>query len=466
MANIFNYPNRATYLADNSRPAQQSSVSFDGSETLVDGVNIIVPFVPANVELGDMVIFDTLENKKKILKWKTYNAGTFDSARYIMSKSLYYMMDEGKAIFVPVENAVAASQIWAESCYFRLTGLDLTAAGSFTFNTYYASAAHNGNLVEWSAGATLASVVATMNGLGLSASYFKAAVLADGTGIGVKVTYPTTATIANIFSITEQTGSASVEYMNKYNGNDVVWQYVLTNTIIPGRVPAGVILRKNGYTASYSGSHWDKFLGYYTTNGSATFVADSAAGVMKEACFDGLAASQVAEELALYNKYGGDYDRYVDGRMVAPETMRGITGWHGVDDILQTKLLADIMTLDYDRNVIPAYPAMYYISKYGVNAGVVTGFEAGNFAAPSPRKMDALIKCVGLNAQNKKPLNLAIDKFNPSGNFYGNGYYCWTFAEPSAGDAVYYYGGNGSVSYVSKRNAFSVRGLLALDFDY
>ena len=466
MANIFNYPNKAAYTADNSRPAQQSSVSYDGSETITDSVNIIVPFTPANVELGDMVVFDTLEGKKKILKWKTFNDGTFNASRYIMSKSLYYTMDDGKSIFVPVENAASANKMWAESCYFRLTGLDLSSAGSFTFNTYYASAAHNGNLVEWSAGATLASVVATMNGLGLNASYFKAAVLADGTGIGVKVTYPTTATVANIFSITEQTGSASVEYMNKYNGNDVVWQYVSTSSLIPGRVPVGSVLRKNGYVASYAGSHWDKFLSYYTNSGSATFVADSAAGVMKKSCFDGLASSQVADEVALYNKYDGNYNKYVDGRMVEEETMRGVVGWHGVDILLQTKLLADIMTLDYDRNVIPAFPAMHAIYKYGINSEIETGFEAGNFAAPSPRLLDKLMKRIGLDASHKTPLNLAIDKFNPSGNFYGNGSYFWTFAEYSAITAFICYGYYGILYIIYKNISYSCRGVLALDFEY
>ena len=192
MANLFLYKNKAGYNSATDRPAQQSSVSYDGQETIVDGKNVILPFKPANAQMGDMVVFDTIDNCRKILKWKTYHAGTFDSSRYIMGKALYFGAQNGKGIWAGIENAVSASKIWAEKCYFRLTGINVSAAGSFTFKTYYSWASHPDNVVSWDAGATLASIVATINGLGLSASYFKAAVLADGTGIGIWVNYPTT----------------------------------------------------------------------------------------------------------------------------------------------------------------------------------------------------------------------------------------------------------------------------------
>lgn len=462
MANLFNYPSRAGYVADTSRPAQQSSVSFDGSETIVDGKNVILPFTPANCEVGDMVVFDTYENKKKVLKWQTYFAGTFDSARYILSKALYFGQQNGKAILVGIENAVSASLMWAEKCYFRITGLDLANAGSFTFNTYYAWGAHNGNVVSWDGGATLASVVATMNGLGLNASYFKAAVLADGTGIGVWVNYPTNDNA--IFSITSQTGDAAVEYMNKYNGNNVVWQYVSTSTIIPGRVAPQNVLRRNGLVTSWGGGHYEKFYDYYKTNGSATFVDESNANPMNKACFDSLAESSVEAQVALYNKYGGDYGAYIKGAMVLCETARNLMGVSYEDAAGQTALLGQVLTKDYDGNTIPAFPAAYAAYHYGVNAGVETGFEAGKWGLPTGYQMQKLMEQVGLNSSAKKALNLAIDKFNPAGKFYGSGYYFWTCAEYSAYSSFNYDGGYGGLNGNNKNVTFSCRGLLALEF--
>ena len=468
MANLFIYKDRAAYQAATNRPASESSVSYDGSSVIGDGVNVILPFKRGNAELGDMVIFDTVENKKKILKWKTYHAASFDSARYILSNAQYFDHKAGVGLWAANRDASVLTpngNKWAEKCYFRLTGFDLTANGSITFNTYYAWGAHNGNEVTWNAGATLASIAASMNGLGLNASYFKASVLADGTGIGVWVDYPTTSTIASIFSITAQSGSVAVQYMNKYNGNDVVWQYVETASIIPGRIPAQNIKRKNGLVASWCGGHLAKFIDYYGTNGSATFVEESNATPMNRACWNSLASSAVEAEINLYNKYGGDYTKYMEAACAADPCNAYILNT-SYDDILeQTRLLSEVMTQDYDMNSIPAFPAAYNAYKFGIAAGVVTGFEPGKWALPGVWDIKHLIEKVGLNSSNKTDFNKAIDKCNPSGNFYGSGYYFWTFAEISANDAWGYVGNNGRLANGSKVNSISSRPVLALLFE-
>lgn len=468
MANLFIYKDRAAYQAATNRPASESSVSYDGSSVIGDGVNVILPFKRGNAELGDMVIFDTVENKKKILKWKTYHAASFDSARYILSNAQYFDHKAGVGLWAANRNASILTpngNMWAEKCYFRLTGFDLTSNGNITFNTYYASAAHNDNEVTWTAGATLASIAASMNGLGLNASYFKASVLADGTGIGVWVNYPTTNSISSIFSITAQSGSVAVQYMNKYNGQDVVWQYVETSTIIPGRIPAQNIKRKNGLVTSWSGGHLAKFIDYYGTNGSATFVDESSATPMSRACWDSLAESSVEAEIALYAKYGGDYTKYMDAACAADPCNSYILNTSYEDAIKQTRLLAEVMTQDYDLNAIPAFPAAYNAYKFGISSGIVTGFEPGKWALPGVWDIKHLIEKVGLNSSNKTDFNKAIDKFNPSGNFYGSGYYFWTFAEGSANSAWICVGGNGRLYDDYKFDRGSSRPVLALRFE-
>lgn len=465
MANLFLYENNAEYKSATDRPAQQSSVSYDGQETIVDGKNVLLPFKPANAQIGDMVVFDTIDKCRKILKWKTYFADTFDSARYILGKALYFGAQNGKGIWAGIENAVSASKMWAEKSYFRITGINVSAAGSFTFKTYYSWESHPDNVVSWDAGATLASIVASINGLGLSASQFKAAVLADGTGIGIWVDFPTTDNVSAIFSITAGGEGINVEYMNKYNGQDVVWQYVTTSTIIPGRTPAKNVLRRNGLSISWGGAHFAKFTDYFSVSGAAEYVPETSANPMNRAAFNALAESEVEEEKALYDKYNGSYEEYMRGAMVLCETARDIMGVSYDDAAYQTALLGQVMTKDYDNNVIPAFPAAYYAHIYGVNAAVPTGFERGKWGIPATYQMMKLIELVGLDANNKTDFNRAIDKFNAVGNFYGSGYFLWTYAEYSAYQLFYYDGSIGILTINPKHSTSDVRPVLALEWD-
>ena len=463
MANIFNYKSKAAYEAATDRPTFQSSLSYDGDEAHVDGVNILLPFRESNCEVGDMVVYDSVEKCHKVLKWQSYNAGTFDSSRYIMSKGLYVGTYGNKAHFCAYENA--GSGKWAESCYFRLTGFNLAAAGSITFKTYYAWVSHADNVASWGAGATLADVAAAINNLGLSASYFKAAVLADATGIGIWVDYPTTANVANIFSITTQTGSVAVEYCNKMGDADVVFQYVDTSTIIDGRIGPKNVIRRNGLSTSYGGAHFERFKQYYAANGSTKFEAETSASVMSQAMFESLASATDETQKALYDKYNGDYAAYIKGRMVAEESGRGVMAASYINYVEQTALLAKVMTQDYDRNVIPAFPAAYKAYHYGVNSAFDAGFDAGKWGLPSAYLMVKTIKQVGLNSSNKTTFNKAFDKFNSSGNIYASGGYYWTSAEYSANYAFRCNGYHGSLNGDYRCYVGSVRPLLALTFD-
>ena len=155
----------------------------------------------------------------------------------------------------------------------------------------------------------------------------------------------------------------------------------------------------------------------------------------------------------------------MEGAMVLCETARDIMGVSYDDAAYQTALLGQVMTKDYDNNVIPAFPAAYYAYIYGVNAAVPTGFEAGKWGLPTTYQMMKLIELVGLNANNKTDFNRAIDKFNAAGNFYGSGYYFWTCAECSAYNSFIYNGNYGKLDSHDKHRASSVRPFLALEWD-
>lgn len=462
MANIFNYKSKADYLSATDRPTFQSSMSFDGSEVHVDGANVLLPFKQGNCAVGDKIVYDSVESCLKVLKWRTYNADTFDWSRYVNSTGIFGFDLCGKPVIIAEKSP--GSFAWAEKCHFRLTGFDLTAAGSITFKTYYSWAAHTGNVVSWDAGVTLTSLAAKFNALGLNASYFKVAVLADGTGIGICVDYPTTPDVDAIFSITEQTGAVEREYMQLIDGKQYVPQYVDTSTIIPGRLGPRSVLRKNGLMTSWGGGHPEKFYNYYSVNGSVTFQTEANTTPMRKEMFDSLAEASDAAQKALYDKYGGDYVAYLDGAMVLLDAPRGVMAESYDDFVAQTRLLAEVMTVDYDRKPIPAFPAAYEAFHYGVAAGVQTGFEIGNWGMLSGYGGEKLILCLGLDASHKSELNKALDKFNPSGNFYAGGY-LWFSAEISAYGAYFYYGGDGSFNYDYRYYRLSVRPALALTYD-
>ena len=463
MANIFDYKSKAAYESATDRPTFQSSMSYDGDETHVDGVNVLLPFRECNCEEGDMIVFDTLELKRKVLKWRSYNAGTFDTSRYIISTGHYSFPMGRKAILTA--NKTPGSFMWAAKCYFRLTNFDLTAAGSLTFKTYYRWAAHTGNVVSWDADASLADIAAKFNGLGLSASYFKAAVLADGTGIGVWVNYPDTSNVDSILSITEQTGAVEREYMQLINGVEYVPQCCNTNKIIPGRLGGLSVTRRNGLYTSLAGCYYERFYNCYSVEGSAKFESETSSSVMKKAMFESLAEATDETQKAFYDKYNGDYPTYLRSRMVAIDSGRGVMAESYDNFVEQTRLLAEVMTVDYDRNPIPAFPAAYQAHHYGVTSGFDTGFEAGQWGLPSAYAMVRLINLVGLNSSKKTEFNKAIDKFNSAGNFYGQGYYFWTSAESSANYSFRYSGYNGLLSVSIRHYTCSVRPLLALEFD-
>lgn len=465
MANIFDYKSKADYESATDRPTFQSSMSYDGDEGHIDGVNILLPFYESNCEEGDMIVFDTVEGRRKVLKWRTYNAGTFDTSRYIISSGQFAFPMGRKAILCANKNACSASKMWAEKCYFRLTSFDLTAAGSLTFKTYFSWKAYTGNVVSWDAGATLADIAAKFNALGLNASYFKAAVLADGTGIGLWVNYPTTNKVDNIFSITEQSGAVEREYMQKINGVEYVPQYCNTNEIISGRIGGLSVMRRNGLFTSWAGCYYERFYNYYSVSGSAKFESETSTSPMTEAMFESLATATDETQKALYDKYNGDYPTYLRGRMVAEESGRGVMAQSYDNFVEQTAMLAKVMTEDYDHNIIPAFPAPYEAHHYGVASGFETGFEPGRWGLASAYAMVKLINLVGLNASKKTEFNRAIDKFNSAGNFYGQGYYFWTSAEYSAGSAFGYNGNYGSLGVYYRLYTYSVRPLLALEFD-
>ena len=185
---------------------------------------------------------------------------------------------------------------------------------------------------------------------------------------------------------------------------------------------------------------------------------------MNRAAFNTLADSETEAEKTLYDKYNGVYEDYMRGQMVNLNTARGEIGQSYDGNDVQTRLLGEVYTQDFNRKTIPAFPSANQALKYGVNAGVVTGFEAGKWGLPTATQMMQIMALVGYNSASKTDFNEAVAKYNDAGNIYGNSQYYWTCAEYSAGYAFYYGGTYGGLGYYGKNGTYSCRAVLALDF--
>lgn len=466
MANIFKYKSNADYQLATNRPTTESSVSLAGEECKYDGKNVVLPFIEENCEVGDIPVYDTIDAKVKVLKWRTYEASSFNGIRYYLGRCNYFAAQNGRGCFVASENAPTPSNsntMWAQRQYFRLTGFETASAGYITFNTYYNWVSHNNNTINWTAGESLASIASKMKET-QNASYFNAEALADNSGIGVWVNYPTTGDMSSVFSIPSQSGGVSIEVCGKYNGNDVVWQYVTTNTIIPERTPAGSLIRRNGLVTSWAGCNLPKFVQYYETNGKAVFTPETRADPMNRATFLACGVSSVEAEKALYDKYNGSYEAYMANMLPADPTAKYILANDYDEADKQTNLLADVMTKDYNGNVVPAFPASYNIGRFGYN----TAFQflnAGRWGLPTAWQLNKIMSMCGYSSASKTDFNLAQCKINASGAIYGNGQYYWACSEYSANSAFSYTGSNGTLYGSIKTNPFSCRGVVALDFE-
>ena len=84
MKNINKYENLAAYDADTNRPANENTVSLIKDINIIKrkGVNVIVPSIYCSV--GDTVVYDTEEEKYKVIKNGTVNIALL-SSRYIIT---------------------------------------------------------------------------------------------------------------------------------------------------------------------------------------------------------------------------------------------------------------------------------------------------------------------------------------------------------------------------------------------
>ena len=424
MKYINKYADLAAYTADTNRPTEAKTVSKVAQNLRYEGKNIIVD--KKYCAVGDVMVYDKTDNIIKAVKLDTLNTATLGS-NFVIGGVVFYRDEK-------IANAVAlnyaASAPWGAPYRVKIEGFDFTTGGSFTITVNSTAT----GVIMYTASDTLTTVATSMMAA-LQAVGFTAA-----TG------WSCTAQAAQNCIVVQQSWyTPNVTIFTITDGDSKISRTILTGnyqTALSGiTTPYGSIRRNDGVDTSYAGCNLEKFILYYSTNGSdLTAQPVGANNIIKESRFNS------ADNPLLVAAYS-TYRNYMQAKMLQYPFYKGAIR----DDAgkISTAALAAVMYTDHDGIQKPAYPAAYNAFSYGIaTAGYTTGFEAGNWYMESVRLTNILMKDIsydlsGITGANADPVNRSI--FAAGGAMISVAGYPWTSTESSGNDAWIYYGHGGYV---------------------
>lgn len=385
MKSLRKYNNKTEYDADSANIAEVNDnvISLIGnSNIIVDGVNIIVPLMSA--ERGDIAIFDTIENKRKVVKCLTFDATKLDS-RYIVCDAVCIGQRANKMLFLYKNDAGAYR--WAQGYQVKLEGFDLVNGGTLNISLTSRTNVENQE-ITYPTNSTYESIATLINAV--TGSYWRAYSYVSGVYLehndytgGVLTINSSTPTIT-------QTDIAPKKYQLTYS--DVTKAY-------------NEILRNKGLVTTFAGLNFDKFRDYYSVNGeNIKNFGEMSPYIIRESVFN------ETDNPILYNKYNGSYDNYLKSEMLKkPVGRKVMSDW---DD--NGKILSEVMFTDVNGVKQPAYHCAYSVNKnLGLDAGAVTtGFEKGNFYLPDADELERILAPIlyPQNDGNRDNLNIGILK--------------------------------------------------------
>ena len=432
MSQINKYPNKAAYEADDSRLKTQSAVSYveEDGEVIYDGVNVVVGRDAADA--GDLAVFDKTDGVLKFVKGATLLYDQLPPE--LVPMAVAYGRRGDKVRVVSLDNA--GLQRWAASYEVALSGFDLAAGGAFTLNidnTDYP--------FTYPAGATLASIAAQIN--------------ANTT---ITSTYGWAATVDSEERIimSSNTWSTSYATIGVVNGcqitrtpEDVNYQTTLTGVLIEGATET--VRRNNGVDSSVAGCNPEKFLQYYSANGTdATGITPGSSTIIRESAFTEEANPALVAAYPTYRDY-----LFREHLLQYPAAYGALLR----DGKVNTAKIGGLRFVDIHGESVLRYPAAAAALDYGVTVeGATTGLEAGAWWLPSVDEIYLLMHDRVLTAADveKDPVNRTLSRLGKT-TCYGSGYYPRTSCECNSYNAFVYDGGTGYVYGSNKYSMASVR---------
>lgn len=448
MAQVNKYADRAAYTADTNRLSTESAVSFIENEitTIYDGVNIVVGKSAAAI--GDLAVFDKTDGVIKYIKSATIAKAQIPAN--IVPLAVVYARQGEQLLIVSLEN-YSVGERWAHTYEVALSGFDLDAGGTIVLKLGSDPAAAEVS-IAYTAGATLADVASAIN-----------AKLQGGTPNYASSAYGGwVATAADNFIVMgSNTYNASRAAIAVVSGcqiartpEDINYQTTLTGVLIEGS--SEYIRRNNGVNSSFAGCNPEKFLQYYSVNGTdTTGIKPGSSTIIRESTFTEEANPELVAAYPTYRDY------------LLGEHMLQYPGAYGVllrDGKTNTAKIGGLRFVDIHGESVPRYPAAAAALDYGVTVeGATTGLEAGAWWLPSVDEVYLLMHDRVLTSADLEsdPVNRTLSLLGKT-PCYGSGYYPWTSCEYTSNRAVFYSGDTGSVSNFNKYNASAVRPVSAL----
>lgn len=452
MSQINKYADKAAYESDTARLRTLSSESYIENDgvLLYDGVNAVVPKSAAGV--GDLVVFDKTEGVLKFIKGATLVADKMPAE--LVPAGVVYGRHGDKVRIVSLENAIfdgSTSIQWAAPYEVALWGFDLAAGGTIVLKLGSDPAAAEVS-IAYTAGATLADVASAIN-----------AKLKGGTPNYSSADYGGWAATAadNFVVMGSNTYNASRAAIAVVGGcqiartpEDINYQTTLTGVLIEGSTE--YVRRNNGVDSSFADCNPEKFLQYYSANGTnTTGIKPGSSTIIRESAFTEEANPELVAAYPTYRDY-----LFGEHLLQYPAAYGALLR----DGKANTHLIGGLRFVDIHGESVPRYPAAAAALDYGVTVeGATTGLEAGAWWLPSVDEVYLLMHDRVLTSADREsdPVNRTLSRLGKT-TCYGSGYYPWTSCEYNSGNAFIYNGYAGYVGNSNKYNALAVRTVSAL----
>lgn len=448
MAQVNKYADRAAYTADTKRLSTKSAVSFIENETttIYDGVNIVVGKSAAAI--GDLAVFDKTDGAIKYIKSATIVKAQIPAN--LVPLAVVYARRGEQLLIVSLENASGGIR-WAHTYEVALSGFNLDAGGTIVLKLGSGSSAAEVS-ITYVAGATLADVASAIN-----------ATLKGGTPNYSSADYGGWAAAAedNFVVMASNTYSATWAVIDVVSGcqitktpEDANYQTTLTGVLIDGSTE--YVRRENGVNTSLAGCNPEKFLQYYSANGTnTTGIKPGSSIIIRESAF----TEEVNPELvAAYPTYR-DY--------LLGEHMLQYPAAYGAllrDGKANTTKIGSLLFVDIRGESVPCYPAAAAALDYGIAVDdATTGLEAGAWWLPSVDEVYLLMHDRVLASADREsdPVNRTLSRLGKT-TCYGSGYTVWTSCEYNSDLAFIYNGNTGGVGNSNKYGTVAVRPVSAL----
>lgn len=445
MSQVNKYADRAAYASDTDRLSTQSAVSLIASdnEIVYDGVNVVVGKDAASV--GDCAVYDKTAGAIRFIKGETLSAAQLPAT--LTPLAVVYARQGDKVLIVALDN-IADGQRWAHSYEVALSGFDLTAGGTFTLRLYSGEVSFT-----YEAGATLNDIASVMAGKipGYNSSDFGGwtVAAADDAVIMTSNTYMDNRATIEVVSGCEI----------RYTPENKNYQTGLTGVLLDEGQTIEYVRRNNGIVISPAGCNMEKFLQYYSANGTVptSNIPLGSATIVNQESFE---MSEFCAELrAAY----ADYASYLFG-----EHMAQYPSAYGAmlrDGRTNTAKIGSLRFVDILGKSAPCYPAAAAALEYAVTIdGATTGLEAGGWWLPSVEEVYLLMYDRAATSANveRDPVNRTLSRLSKA-TCYGANFNPWTSCEYNMRYPFMYYGSTGVIgSLNSKYNANTVRPVSAL----